>query len=148
LQKFPDWEFVVCIPKNIPPLSIIEEINFFNKSTPIKKNETLEILYVSLYGVAASIVEKDFKAFCVSINDLQRTKWKRLERLMYKGNIKRIENNLFKAGAKSVAMSSLGPSLIVFSDNIESFLFNSHKFSNELIFYKAKANNEGRLIYA
>lgn len=148
LTKFPDWDFIVCIPRNTKPLSQLKELSFFKKSTPLSNNEVYEILYFSLYGVTGAVLENDFEMFCNAIEHLQQTKWKSLERLNYQNDILSLEKKLLGAGAKAIAMSSLGPSLIAFSSEIEAFELELKKLEHEFIFWRTKSNNTGRIIYA
>jgi len=146
--SFPEWEFVVCIPRNIIPLSKQEEISFFRNNTPLLNEDVFRILYVSVFGVVSSVIESDFPAFCQSINDLQKTKWKYLEKLNYGKQMDAVEKTLIKAGASAIAMSSLGPSLLVFSNDILKLTANLDKLNDEFIYFKTSSNNAGRLIYA
>jgi beta-ribofuranosylaminobenzene 5'-phosphate synthase len=109
--KLPNWKIGLCIPKNIKSKSENEESSFFNKVCPIKYSEVCNTLYHSVYGLSASIQENNINDFIKSINEIQKTKWKREERNLYGKELLRIERELRSIGAEAVGMSSLGPSL-------------------------------------
>lgn len=142
--KLPMWSLGIAIPKNVKFKSELEEIIFFKETCPITKNEVEEILYEVVYGTLSSIMENDFNFFCSSVRFLQETKWKKEERSLYKGEIEIIESKMYASGIKSIGMSSLGPGLYFFSDNIDNVSETLDKEALEVL--KTKFNNEGRII--
>jgi beta-ribofuranosylaminobenzene 5'-phosphate synthase len=145
--EMPDWPFIVCIPKKLSPLSITQEREFFQTKTPFKEDEVSKILYEVVFGLSASILDRDFESFCKALNTIQKTKWKNLERGNYFGEIEKIEKDIMLYGAKAIAMSSLGPSLIIFSDDVKSLYLRLSQ-DNRFILHKATPYNSGRIIYA
>lgn len=143
--KLPHWNLGIAIPNKIKCKSESEEINFFKQTCPIRKNEVEEILYESVYGSLSSIIENNFDIFCLSVKSLQNTKWKKEERSLYNNKIDNIESKLYTAGVKSAGMSSLGPGLYFFSDNLDIVSSNLNKEDFEVIL--TKFNNDGRIIY-
>ena len=108
----PNWDFGLCIPNGLTPKTRDEEVGFFKKTCPIRKEESYEALYHVLYGTFASILESDLNTFCESLKNIQKCAWKAAERAEYGDSITTIEQRLYESGAKAVALSSLGPSLI------------------------------------
>jgi len=80
--ELPLWDLGICIPQIVPKTEE-EEKRFFQTNCPIEKSDVEKILYEVVYGVTSSLLENDFKAFCESINAIQQTKWKSLERNLY-----------------------------------------------------------------
>jgi beta-ribofuranosylaminobenzene 5'-phosphate synthase len=106
----PNWTLGVCYP--IFPLSTSEtEDAFFTKNTNLENTDVYESLYYVTYGVLSGIMENDFESFQQGIESIQRGKWKKLERDLYSGIIEEQERILYKHGATTVGMSSLGPGL-------------------------------------
>ena len=123
------WELGLYLNPFIKYVTEDNEAKFFQESCPISDNETYEILYHTVYGCLSSIIENDRDSFFTSINKIQKTKWKLLERSLYKGIIREYEELLFLAGATAVGMSSLGPLLYFFSNNpIEEVISKSKNF--------------------
>jgi len=144
----PDWKIGICIPKFIKNKTEDEEKDFFNQSCPIKKSYILDILYESLYGITSSIIEKDYNVFCESINKIQKTRWKYLERNLYGKELFDLENMIYKSGADCVGMSSLGPTLFFFGDDIDKII-NNLLNNNDIECFSTKLNNQSRkIIYA
>jgi len=144
--KLPDWEVGICIPRNLREKSEQEEIDFFNKYCPIEKTYIVDILYESIYGVTSAIIEHDYNIFCKSINNIQQTQWKYLERSLYGTDIIELEQKIKQLGADCIGMSSLGPSLFFLGKNIDKIIANLRKETIEIECYSSKFNNQGRLI--
>jgi len=141
------WEIGLYLNNNIKNIPEEVEADFFKNACPIAATETYEILYHCVYGSLSSIIEKDKKKFQDSVNKIQSTKWKLLERNLYEGVIKDDEKILFNAGASAVGMSSLGPLLYFLSDiPIDRVIENSKNDGLNGTFRKAFLHNEGRKI--
>jgi len=146
--KFPDWEFVVCFPKKMISLTKKEELLFFNNSLPLAENDVYKILYISCFGITSAILENDFDTFYTALVDLQKTKWKSLERNNFGSYLNQIENIIYNCGACAVAMSSLGPSLIAFSKDVDAMENQLKKHHEILEIYRTGSINKGRILYA
>ncbi len=145
--KLPNWKIGVCIPKYIQNKSEQEEIEFFKSHCPIDKTSIESILYEVVYGITSSIIENDYDVFCKSVNAIQSTQWKYLERFLYGAVLIELEQKIKSFGADCVGMSSLGPMLFFTGKNIEKII---EKISNnipETICYNASFNNKGRIVY-
>jgi beta-ribofuranosylaminobenzene 5'-phosphate synthase len=142
--KTPQWKVGILIPKQIKCKSELEEVQFFKQSCPIEMNEVKSILYEVILGSLCSLMDEDFYNFCVSVNTIQKTKWKLTERLLYGEEILKIERELFKCGAKAVGMSSLGPGIFILSDKL-SAIRNLYTEKNENLFL-SEMNNKPRII--
>jgi beta-ribofuranosylaminobenzene 5'-phosphate synthase len=145
-SKLPDWNIGVCIPKHIKNKSEQEEVDFFKKHCPINKSYVGDILYESVYGITSSIIESDYDIFCQSINAIQSTKWKHLERSLYGNVLLDLEKKIRDSGADCVGMSSLGPAIFFMAKNINDIIRNLSYEVSDLKCYHAKFNNYGRMI--
>lgn len=110
----PRWPLGICIPRGCKPKSQVEEIEFFARSTPIDAYSSYEAAYASIFGVLSAVLEQDYQAFTSAINQMQCTKWKRLEAEQYGRELERARSSLRQLGADCVGMSSLGPALYFF----------------------------------
>jgi beta-ribofuranosylaminobenzene 5'-phosphate synthase len=144
--KLPDWNIGVCIPKYIKNKSEQEEVDFFKKHCPINKSHIENILYESVYGITSSIIEGNYDTFCQSINVIQSTKWKHLERSLYGNALLDLEKKIKYFGADCVGMSSLGPAIFFMAENIDDIIRNLSHEESSLKCYHAKFNNCGRMI--
>ncbi|ABI72979.1 beta-ribofuranosylaminobenzene 5'-phosphate synthase family protein [Shewanella frigidimarina] len=145
-NKFPSWNLGLIIPKlNHNNYGKFEE-NFFDVNCPIAKNDAYEACYISVFGILSSVISENYKSFCMSINNTQNTKWKKLE-IEFAGEpvIKLIEN-LKKSGADAVGMSSLGPGVYFFSKEPE-LVFDKIKSLGDYLYINIHPCNSGREIY-
>ena len=141
----PGWEMGICIPP-IQNKTEDEEEAFFEKNCPIGQNAVESILYESVYGISSSLLEKDFNTFCKSLDSIQKTKWKSLERNLYGDELKKVESVIRKAGAKCVGMSSLGPLLYFFGEDIDGIVNRVNADLTGCKCYKTSFNNSGRIL--
>ena len=144
--ELPNWEIGICIPCHIKNKTELEEIDFFRTKCPIERCDVENILYESLYGVTSSIIEKDYDVFCSSINAIQKTRWKSLERNIYGGEIIELERKIKEFGAECVGMSSLGPLLYFMGENISQTINRLQSSDCNLLCYETTFNNKERLI--
>ena len=143
--SLPGWKMGICIPP-IQNKTEDEEKAFFDNNCPIGQVAVESILYESVYGISSSLLENDFNTFCKSIDSIQETKWKSLERDLYGDELNVVESVIRKAGAKCVGMSSLGPLLYFFGEDIDGIV---DRVNTELAggkCYKTSFNNSGRIL--
>jgi beta-ribofuranosylaminobenzene 5'-phosphate synthase len=144
--KLPNWRIGICIPKYIKNKSEQEEIDFFKANCSIDKSSIGDILYESIYGITSSIIENDLNVFNKSVNEIQLTRWKFLERSLYGIELSKLENEIKNSGADCVGMSSFGPSLFFMGKNIDDIIIVFSNRISELKNYNAMFNNYGRII--
>ena len=141
----PEWEMGVCIP-SIKHKTEEEEVEFFQENCPIDRRDVEDILYNAVYGITSSIMEKDFETFCKAIDSIQHTKWKQLERALYGSELSEVEASIRGAGACCVGMSSLGPLLYFFGDNIDGIIGRIERNAPQVDCFKTSFNNTGRVV--
>ncbi len=141
----PEWEMGVCIP-SINHKTEEEEVEFFQENCPIEKREVEDVLYDAVYGITTSLMEEDFETFCKAIDSIQHTKWKQLERALYGYELSEVEDSIRRAGARCIGMSSLGPLLYFFGDNIDGIIERVEINAPQADFFKASLNNSGRVV--
>lgn len=141
----PDWQIGILIPNNIKPITHQKEVDFFNQTCPIDQQSVYEASYHALFGVLTSVKTKNFSSFCRAINALQTQTWKQAERSLYP-EASVFEKMLLDAGAKAIGMSSLGPSLYFFADNIKAVLDKAENLTLDAEIFQVNINNIGREI--
>ena len=144
--QIPQWTIGIMIPVNISNKTEKQEIVFFKRSTPIPLNDVKSILYEIIYGVIGALKETNFLVFCDAVNNLQSTKWKKLEWGIYGQELLDIERSIKEAGAIAVGMSSLGPMLYFLGNDIPSTIDQLRKVYTDSIFIETKFNNNAREI--
>lgn len=144
-MKLPEWHLGICIPP-IEHKTEEEERAFFQRNCPINRRDTEAILYETVYGVTSSLLENDFGVFCKSIDAIQQTKWKMLERDLYGKELFAMESIIRNAGARCVGMSSLGPMLYFFGDDIDCIINKVKTEAPQCVCLKTSFNNYSRLV--
>ena len=143
--KLPEWNLGIIIPPLIPKTEEEEKV-FFNEKCPIEKEAVEKIMYEAVYGVTSSLMEHDFITFCKSVDSLQLTKWKKMERELYGQDLVILESIVRHAGANCVGMSSLGPLLYFFGNDVDTIVERVKAFMPECVCFKTSFNNNGRII--
>lgn len=144
--RLPNWEIGICIPKYILNKTELEEIDFFRTHCPIDRLSTENILYEAVFGITSSIIENDYDVFCKSVNNIQTTKWKYLERTIYGDDLIKLEGTIKALGADCVGMSSLGPMLFFTGKDIEKIIEGITSKNPNTFCYCTSFNNQGRII--
>jgi beta-ribofuranosylaminobenzene 5'-phosphate synthase len=146
--KMPEWEIGLCLPHYIISLTPAQEKVFFANTIPLKQTDVNDTLYHSIYGVLAAVKESDKSCFESAVNNIQNCKWKLAERTTYGKKIFDLEKILLKAGAETVGMSSLGPTIFFTAKDIKSVIqiATSKMKGKDCSFIRTKPNNTGRVI--
>ncbi len=141
----PSWDIGLCMPK-LPVPSTKQERMLF-ETCPLPLEDCAEAAFHSLFGVHASILTEDYSAFCVAINAIQRTSWKRAEWNLHGEILSQVKLKLMDCGADCVGLSSLGPGLFFMSKDVdktvEMFRFS---YGNLAKVIRVSARNSGRKI--
>lgn len=145
-HDMPCWNFGICIPLNIEPMTKEQEETFFKIVCPIKESEAHKSLYHSVVGVMGAICENDKDAFEYSIRELQKCEWKKAERTFHGGTLQEIEELLYRCGASAVGMSSLGPSLYFLANDVNMVINRTKKILQNCEFVMTTPDNLGRKI--
>jgi beta-ribofuranosylaminobenzene 5'-phosphate synthase len=145
-QIMPKWGVGICIPMNVIPISLEEENAFFNETCPLPADEVYETIHHALFGCLASVMEADFATFCRSINAIQESAWKRNEISLYGAYLSDLRGSILDAGARAVGMSSLGPALYFFADDIASVASACQKAHGDCKVWVSSMRNEGRSV--
>ena len=140
----PDWPLCMCVPKFICPKTQKEEVEFFTRMTQITSHESYEVAYQSLFGIYASVIDRDFKTFCEAVDGIQQHGWKKEEWRNYGTSLYALESQLRNLGATGVGMSSFGPMLYCFADHASLDTIVSLQDSMNCMVTKVMPCNKGR----
>ena len=144
--EIPDWPIGICIPKKIPNKNENEEKEFFLRTCPISSEKVYETLYHVIYGLYSSVRENDKKTFCSAIKKIQKCEWKLAERNEYGKAIFYTEKQLYKCGAATVGMTSLGSSLFFLADDVNEVIKKMNNNSSDYYLFMTRPSNKGRKI--
>lgn len=146
LQKdFPDWEIMLAIPEQ-KGASEKTEINIFKDRCPIPRREVEKLSHVILMQLLPALFEEDIITFGKSINAVQELGFKKME-----VELSPVSNDLMHAlrdaGAFGAGMSSFGPTVYAFGDDMKYLM----KIAEDLLGEKSrifitKARNNGAAI--
>lgn len=144
--EMPAWPLALCVPRAARPMTHSEEVEFFKKSTPLSAEASYRAAYVALFQIHASIIDRNYPAFCAGITEMQRTDWKTLEWKEHGLPLLTLKERLCGAGADCVGMSSLGPMLYAFGsdDTLGELLKRSDEFACDITV--TRPANHGRSI--
>lgn len=144
--NMPDWDIGIYIPTDISPKTEIEEVEFFNRTCPIPSKEVYETLYHSIFGVYAAVLEADKQTFSIALREVQKSFWKSAERSEYGERLLNAESNLYDCGASVVGMTSLGPSLFFFAEDIVDTVKKMRMIDSNSKLIISKPENSGRTL--
>lgn len=113
-SPMPAWELCLCVPNSIRPKTQAEEVEFFERTTPLDPSSSYRASYEALFGVYAAVRESHYSAFCRSIGLMQSMDWKAREWAEYGNPLLELREKLLDCGVDCVGMSSLGPMLFCF----------------------------------
>lgn len=142
----PNWEFLVALPQNLSCLTREQEQIFFSENLPFGESDTLETAHIALMGLQAAVMEKDFEIFCSALGMLQKSRWKATERAIHGTVLEELDLSLRNLGADAVAMSSLGPLLVVFGQSNVLNAITEQAKSLKIGVVRSLPQNSGRIV--
>lgn len=126
---FPEnWKILLVIPKKGSKVSGAEEAQLFLKLCPIPVTEVQYICHIILLKLLPALYEKDLYSFGSSINDLQKYGWKKIEIEKQHPVILETMNYLKSQGAAGVGLSSWGPLIYSFGEDLENIQKKAEEF--------------------
>lgn len=143
-----DWRFVLIIPKVKKGAYGEEEVNIFQKYTPINQKEINEVSHQILMKVLPGILKKDLECFGQGLKRIQKIGFKKIEVDLQHPIVREIMDFLDIENVKAYGMSSFGPSVVAITENDVSAIELKNKcedFIQEIggIVIIAKPNNTG-----
>jgi beta-ribofuranosylaminobenzene 5'-phosphate synthase len=142
----PNWPIGLFIPNDIKFTPIEKERTLFKNTLPLLDSEVYETAYHSIFGIAAAVVDHNFKDFCDAINILQFCAWKRAEISLHGDRISTYMKELRNLGCTAVGMSSVGPLLYFFSNDFDTIVEEIRKKLPNGTILISSPNNTGRAI--
>jgi beta-ribofuranosylaminobenzene 5'-phosphate synthase len=106
-------------PPGVTGLHGGQEAWFFQQHTPIDGTSAMEAAAVLMYEVLPSIGRQDAEGWLYGIEAFQACGFKRLEWQLQPDSCHLLREAAYAAGASAVALSSMGPTLVVFAEEPE-----------------------------
>ncbi len=143
--NFPDWDILITIPK-CKHISGEEEVRLFQTLCPLSLDDVRSIAHVVLLKIMPAIVQKDLLSFSESINYIQTIGWKKVEIEKQDAIIRRTMDFLHNNGGYGVGLSSWGPAIFCFGENLRTLELKVKEFLPDCHCFITKANNTGATI--
>lgn len=148
-RDFPEWEMLLVIP-NARHISGDEEVRLFQTLCPMPPTAGAHVSHWLVMRMLPALVEGDLRGFAKSLEAVQAVGWKKVEIDAQEPVVRKTMSFLRGNGADGVAMSSWGPALAVFADDVhalkpatDAFLASLPDGGTSLI---TRANNHGATI--
>jgi len=117
-RNFPDWRMLIVMP-NCKRISGEEEVRLFTTLCPMPKETAEQLSHLVLMKLLPALVEEDIFAFGEAIDQIQEIGWKKIEVDVQGAILKKTIEFLQNNGAIGVGLSSWGPALFVFGEDLE-----------------------------
>ena len=147
-HDFPDWDILVMVPLG-EGASGLREVTLFKVVCPIPLDQVQRMCHIILMQMLPSIIEKDLETFCRSMEDFQELGFKIFELRAQTQLLHDCMKFLKASGGTGVGMSSWGPSVFAFGEDLTSLQEKADKWlddhgGGETVL--TKANNTGMII--
>jgi beta-ribofuranosylaminobenzene 5'-phosphate synthase len=144
--EMPDWPLCLCVPNAIQSKTREEEAEFFSRTLPLSAAASYHACYDAVFGLYASVQDRDYYGFCQAVGSMQNTDWKKAEWLEYGEPLNVLKDKLIQLGADCVGMSSLGPMLFCFGNQTALQLIHDEQQTLDCVVYRTRPNNMGRRV--
>ncbi len=144
-RDFPDWDIVVAVPEQ-KGASKTNEVNIFQKVCPVPLQEVEKLSHVILMQLLPALCEEDIITFGKSINAIQKFGFKKRE-VELQPVSKKLMQVLRDSGAHGAGMSSFGPTVYAFGEDVENLKNTAEDFlGGKGQVFITKARNTGARI--
>ncbi len=145
-HDFPDWPILLVTPR-CHRISGKDEIHRFRTLCPIPRSTAEHNCHIILMQLLPAMMECDLDAFGDALNRLQEIGWKRVEYEAQGPVVQKVREFLMAHGATGVALSSWGPTMAVFGEDVEELATITKQFLAGLpeggTCMLTRANNQG-----
>ena len=144
-KDFPGWDIVIAVPEQ-KGASMKKEVNIFQQNCPIPLHEVEGLSHIILMNLLPALVEEDMEAFGSSINAIQGLGFKRRE-VELQPVSRELMQTLRDGGAYGAGMSSFGPTVYAFGEDVRNLTRIARDFLGEKgHVFITKSRNEGARI--
>jgi beta-ribofuranosylaminobenzene 5'-phosphate synthase len=144
-QNFPDWDILIMVPLG-EGMSGLREITLFKVVCPVPLQQVQQMCHMLLMQMLPAIMEDDLEIFGQSMEEFQTLGFKvfelRAQTQLLKDSLQFLKEN----GGKGVGMSSWGPAIFAFGNDLSQLQQKAREWLSEHGGGEAiltKANNTG-----
>ena len=142
---FPDWDILVCVPTGEETAGI-REVQIFKSVCPVPIEEVGIISHLVLLKMLPAIMERDLESFGFAIEESQKYGFKKFEFRAQSRNVLQCMDFIKQNGGIGVGMSSWGPTLFAFGEQLTDLQEKTQQFLDENMggsCFITRANNTG-----
>jgi beta-ribofuranosylaminobenzene 5'-phosphate synthase len=144
---FPDWPVLVLITRG-RHLGGREELDWFQRTTPIPPEESWRTSHLVFKGLAPAVLEQDYEAFCAAVDEITFTGHFKQAQIAFQGGA---VTSVLDAGRAApaidaIALSVTGPACFAFTQRPEEATAWAEDLRRRGLvtdFWFTKANNSG-----
>ncbi|MCD7781366.1 MAG: hypothetical protein LUG89_01520 [Methanosphaera sp.] len=111
-----DWSILLVTPDNINTVHGKQEVDIFQKNTPISMGDVDRISYLTLMKLMPSVIEENIDDFASAVNNIQQLGFKKVECSLQENTVKNVLDDLKCEAIPCVGMSSFGPTCFGITD--------------------------------
>jgi len=146
---FPDWDVLIAIP-DCKHISGAEEVNLFQTLCPLPLNDVQALSHIILMKLLPALVRQDIESFGEAVDQIQNIAWKKVEIEKQDPVVRQTMRFLRNNGARGVGLSSWGPAIFCFGENLKTLETKTKAFFAESntggTCFITQANNTGATI--
>jgi beta-ribofuranosylaminobenzene 5'-phosphate synthase len=116
-QDFPDWDILVTVPLG-EGASGLREVTLFKVVCPIPLDEVRQMTHILLMQMLPAVIEKDLESFDTAMQNYQKLGFKVFELRAQTQLLTDCLEFLKDKGGLGVGMSSWGPALYAFGEDL------------------------------
>lgn len=143
-HDFPDWKIILVIPQGKITHGK-KEINIFKKYCPINIEEVRRLSHLILMKTLPSVLDKDLSSFGESINEIQKTGFKKIELSLQSKEVKNFLK-LCQRCSHGAGLSSFGPAIYCIGGDQDEIISKVAEAGEKAKIISTKANNRGAII--
>ena len=143
-KDFPDWKILIAVPET-KGAYMQKEVNIFKRICPIPLIEVEKLSHIILMQLLPALIEEDLITFGRGINAIQSIGFKKKE-VELQPRAKKLMELLRQEGAYGAGMSSFGPTVYAFGEDMENLKSIAQEFLERGHVFITKARNTGARI--
>lgn len=127
---FPDWDVLITIP-NCKHISGAEEVRLFQSLCPLPLSDVQALSHVILMKLLPALIQSDLESFGKAVDQIQRIGWKKVEVNEQDPTVRDAMSFLRDNGGQGVGLSSWGPAIFCFGDDLRKLEAKTQEFLAE-----------------
>lgn len=145
-HSFPDWDVLIAVP-NCTRIAGQTEVSLFHNLCPQPRSTAEQLSHLILLRLLPAIFEEHLAAFGQAVNSIQKFGWKQVEIDAQGEVLRQTLNFLLDNGAVGAGVSSWGPAIFAFGENLIELQEKTQGYLNGTeaggTCFITKANNTG-----